>query len=722
MSSSRTMPFGAGLPPSLRIGLRIWLLAIKSARGAFFPFLDLALRASIALTLLRSALVKLADWDVALALATYEYPVAFMAPATAAALGAVIELVGGILLLTGAMTRSAALAVAALLCVSQFSYTAIDANIFAIALLAWLIVHGAGALSFDRLLRPGLTILPLPLLGKMQSVGDGLRQHGSGAVLLVLRWWLAVTLLVAAGMLNCGAANLVLPLATFMWVPPALAIAIAVALLIGLGTAATMLLLLLAGGGMQAMGLVAVTTAPTALLLGLLVLKGAGWLSLDTALAGWADRHLLFERRLAAAPDDWPHIVVIGGGFGGLACVAALKRLPVRITLIDRNNYHLFQPLLYQVASAALSPADIAMPIRSLFRDDGNVRVLLGEVDRIDRATRRVHFGRDSIAFDTLVVATGASHSYFGKDQWSEFAPGLKRIGDAIAVRSHVLRAFEAAEASDDADQVRRLMTFVVVGGGPTGVELAGAIAELSRLGLRGEYRAIDPAMARIILIQSAPRLLPAFAPELSDRTAAALGAMGVDVRLNARVTDIAADHVMVGDTRIATETVLWAAGVVASPAGAWLNAATDAAGRVVVNGDLSIADDPDIFVIGDTAASMACAGQPVPGLAPAAKQAGHYVAHVLRARLSGATAPAPFAYRHQGSLATIGRKAAVADFGRLRLHGAAAWWLWGLIHVGFLVGARNRATVMVNWAWNYFTQRLGIGLITAVPRHGADM
>lgn len=714
MPSPSIMPLGASLPGPFRIAARVWLLGFASLRAALFPFLDLIVRISIGQALLRSALVKLADWDVALTLATHEYPVGFMAPATAALVGLTIELVGGLLLIAGLMTRSAALAVAALCVVSQSAYVATDANLLIVAFMLWFAVHGAGGFSADRLIRPGLLSLPLPILARAIGAGEMLRRRHTATVLVLLRLWLAAALLVGAARIDAGVLALWLPLGSFAWLSGAAAIVAALALDLGLATALVALLLWLTAGGMQVMGMQPGLTGLAYLFLALVALRGAGRWSLDGAIAGWIDRHILFDRRVDAAHADWPHIVVVGGGFGGLACVAGLKRLPVRITLIDRNNYHLFQPLLYQVATAALSPADIATPIRSLFREDGNVRVLLGQVDAIDRAARQVRFGDEAVTFDYLVVATGAGHSYFGHDHWQAFAPGLKRIGDAIAVRSQVLGAFEAAEASTDADHVRRLLTFVIVGGGPTGVELAGAIAELARGGLHNEYRAIDPATARIVLVQSAPRLLPAFPPELSDHAARSLKALGVEVMLGARVTDIGRDRVMLGDAAIATETVLWAAGVVASPAAAWLRTEADTAGRTIVTDDMSIPGDPDIFVIGDTASSTAWGGALVPGLAPAAKQAGAHVARVIRARLSGAAPPPRFAYRHQGSLATIGRKAAVADFGRLKLHGATAWWLWGVIHVGFLVGGRNRVAVIVNWGWQYFTQQLGIRLITA--------
>ncbi|MEL6487384.1 MAG: NAD(P)/FAD-dependent oxidoreductase [Pseudomonadota bacterium] len=413
-------------------------------------------------------------------------------------------------------------------------------------------------------------------------------------------------------------------------------------------------------------------------------------------------------------------MVVVGAGFGGLASVARLKRLPVRITLIDKRNYHLFQPLLYQIATATLNPADIATPIRSLFRADGNVRVLKGEVTAIDAGAKILTLanGQD-IGFDKLVLATGATHSYFGKDEWGAFAPGLKTIEDGVAVRATILNAFEKAEASDDPERIKRLLTFVIVGAGPTGVELAGAIAELAKLNVEREFRTVDPASARVILVQSGPRILPAFPEELSVKAHAALEALGVEIRTGGRVTQIGETEVCIGsDDFIETETVLWAAGVAASPAAKWLGAKADRSGRVEVSEQMRVIGEDgepieNIFAIGDTAGSNAWDGKPVPGLAPAAKQAGAYVSNVVEAELLGAPCPGPFVYKHQGSLATIGRKAAVADFGAFKLSGAAAWWLWGLVHVGFLTGARNRVTVVINWGWNFFARHSGIRLIT---------
>ncbi|MFO1035745.1 MAG: NAD(P)/FAD-dependent oxidoreductase [Geminicoccaceae bacterium] len=411
---------------------------------------------------------------------------------------------------------------------------------------------------------------------------------------------------------------------------------------------------------------------------------------------------------------DLPRVVIVGAGFGGLAAAKALARSPVAITLVDRRNYHLFQPLLYQVATAALSPADIAWPIRSILRRQKNVEVQLGRVTGVDRNSREVlvEDGR-RIPFDYLVLATGARHSYFGHDEWEQFAPGLKKIDDATLIRQQVLMAFERAEVTDDVELRRRLLTFVIVGGGPTGVEMAGAIAELARHALAEDFRRIDPADARIILIESGRRLLAAFPPELSEITKTSLAKLGVEVRVGTLVTRCDAAGVTCGDHHIAAATVVWGAGVVASPAATWLGVTGDRAKRVPVGPDLTVDGDPDIFVIGDTALANGPDGKPVPGIAPAAKQMGDYVAAVINSRVSGRSPPAPFRYRHQGNLATIGRKSAVVDFGRIRLSGFGAWVLWALAHVYFLISWRNRFVVALNWIWSYITFQRGARLIT---------
>ena len=713
----RTQPNGRALPPVLRISLRVWLKLYAALIASVRPIFDLLVRLVIAQGLLASGLVKLMDWERALTLATQEYPVSFMSPPYAAALGLFIELGGAVLLALGLMTRGAAIAVGALMLVAQTGYLPTDTQVFTIALMGWYAVRGAGALSLDRATARGLKGSAVPLAAPLIAAGEWLSRHAAPWMLTALRLWLALALAVQAGWLAVGEPQPLLPLASLAALPPASAALYAGLMLAGLAMPLVALLAILAMQGAMLMGYGAGLPLLAMATLGLFIAYGSGRLAIDGLVARWLADHVLRDARPGMVPDDWPHVVIVGGGFGGLACALALRRLPVRITIIDRQNYHLFQPLLYQIATAALSPADVAIPIRQLFRADGNVRVLLGEVDRVDALARTIGFGGNALDYDYLVLATGATHSYFGRDDWAPFAPGLKRVEDAIAVRAALLGAFEKAESCGDPARARRLLTFVIIGAGPTGVELAGAIAELARFGLEHEYRSIDPADAKVILVHAADRILPAFPPELSAQASQSLARLGVEIRLDARVTGIEAERVLIGEDAIDSETVLWAAGVAASPAGRWLGAQTDPSGRVAVDPCLRVEGQPNVFVIGDAAASLGWAGKPVPGLAPAAKQAGKHVAWLIGQDLRGNPADTPFVYRHQGSLATIGRKSAVADFGWLRLHGAPAWWLWGAVHIGFLAGFRNRTAVIVNWLWSYVTQRAGIRLITMGER-----
>jgi len=411
-------------------------------------------------------------------------------------------------------------------------------------------------------------------------------------------------------------------------------------------------------------------------------------------------------------------IVIVGAGFGGLNAAHSLAGADADVLVIDRRNYHLFQPLLYQVATAGLSPAQIASPIRAILRQAANISVTLGKVCGIDKDRRVVVIEDREIAYDRLVLATGARHSYFGRDEWESVAPGLKKIDDATSIRRRILTAFENAESSDDAEARRRFLTFVVIGGGPTGVEMAGAIAELARVVLRHDFRRIDPTEARIVLIESGPRLLSAFPPKLSEAAQASLKKLGVDVRLGAPVTQCDLDGVAVGNQRLEAATVVWGAGVMASGAAHWLDTQKDRIGRVMVQPNLSVPGNPEIFVIGDTAHVQGPNGLPLPGLAPVAKQQGAYVGRVLRAQLAGNPAPPPFRYRSLGTMATIGRRAAVADLGWVKLSGTLAWLLWGLVHISFLIGFRNRVIVTLDWLWSYVTFQSGARLITGGGSH----
>jgi len=409
-----------------------------------------------------------------------------------------------------------------------------------------------------------------------------------------------------------------------------------------------------------------------------------------------------------------PRVVIVGAGFGGLAAAKALAKAPVDLTIIDRHNYHLFQPLLYQVATASLSPAEIAQPIRSILRGQENAHVLLDDVTGVDSARRVVHTaGGRGVPYDHLLIATGARHSYFGKDQWETVAPGIKTVDDATRVRAKILLAFERAEGEKDKARRDALLTFVIVGGGPTGVEMAGAIAELARRSIVADFRSITPHCSRIILVEAGPRLLPTFPESLSEEAKRALETMGVEVRLGVPVTDISADSVMIGAAPVPSKTVIWAAGVRASAAGEWLRADCDRAGRVIVGTDFSVPGHQDVFVIGDTAAFKGEDGKMIPGVAPAAKQAGAYVGRLIAAHVMGATLPDRFHYSDYGNLATIGHSKAVADFGWARLKGFVAWVMWSVAHVYFLIGFRNRFFVAVSWAWSYLTYQRGVRLIT---------
>ncbi|MBP1857355.1 NAD(P)/FAD-dependent oxidoreductase [Rhizobium herbae] len=408
------------------------------------------------------------------------------------------------------------------------------------------------------------------------------------------------------------------------------------------------------------------------------------------------------------------HVVVVGGGFGGLQLVKDLKGAPVKITLIDRRNHHLFQPLLYQVATTLLATSEIAWPIRRLFRDRPEVTTLLADVEGVDPGAKTLTLkGGERIGYNTLVLATGATHAYFGHDEWEPVAPGLKTLEDATTIRRRMLLAFEQAEMETDAEARDALLTFTIVGAGPTGVELAGIIAELAHVTLPQEFRNIDTRKTRVILVEAGPRVLASFAEELSVYAQSALEKLGVEVHIGERVTDCSAEGVMIGETFIGSRTIVWAAGVQASPAAEWLGVPADKAGRVVVEKDLSAPGLPDVFVVGDTASVFQEDGKPVPGIAPAAKQQGAYVAKVIKARLAQKPVPAHFRYRHQGSLATIGRRSAIIDFGRFKLTGALAWWIWGLAHIYFLIGTRSRFVVAWSWLWIYLSGQHTARLIT---------
>ena len=424
------------------------------------------------------------------------------------------------------------------------------------------------------------------------------------------------------------------------------------------------------------------------------------------------------EAKQISTPNA-PHIVILGAGFGGLSCARALRRAHAKVTLVDQRNFHLFQPLLYQVATAVLSLADIAMPIRQIVRRQGNTQVRLGRVEAIDRQARSIRLSQvdERISYDYLVVATGARHTYFGHDDWAQFAPVLKTAEDAIVIRHRVLTAFEKAEVTTDANERRRLLSFVVIGGGPTGVEMAGAIAELARVELAMPHRELHGQHARITLVEASPRLLSAFPPALVAKARRSLGHLGVEVLTDTPVELCDADGIVAAGKRIEARTLIWAAGVAASPAAKWLAAEADKGGRVCVEADLSLPGDKNIFVIGDTAHVLNPDGQTVPGIAPPAKQEGAYVGKLLLHRLSGRPPPDVFRYRNYGNLATIGRKSAIVDFGWMRLSGLPGWLTWGAAHIFFLIGFRSRVMVMLSWLWSYLTTEYGARLITGSRR-----
>jgi NADH dehydrogenase len=416
---------------------------------------------------------------------------------------------------------------------------------------------------------------------------------------------------------------------------------------------------------------------------------------------------------MVTAPTKPHHVVIVGAGFGGLETAFRLAGAPVKITLLDRRNHHLFQPLLYQVATASLATSEIAWPIRYLLRDRPEVTTLFATVNGIDAENRRVLLDDgDTLSYDTLVLATGARHAYFGHDEWEPFAPGLKTLEDATTLRRRILVAFERAERESDPRARAALLTFVIIGAGPTGVELAGTIAELAQHTLAPDFRNIDTHKARVVLIEAGPRVLAGFPDELSAYAQASLESIDVEVMLGKPVTECSADGVVFGGTRLEARTIIWAAGVRASPAAEWLAAPADRAGRLQVEPDLTVPGHPDIFAIGDTITIAAWNGQPVPGIAPAAKQQGRHVAQSIMARLAGGTT-APFRYKHAGSLAQIGKRLAVIDFGRIKLRGAIAWWIWGIAHIYFLIGIRHRLSVALSWLWIYVRDQRTARLIT---------
>ncbi len=706
------------------------------------PLVDLAFRFWLAQFFFRAGFLNTVDPEPTIWLFTFVVPIPGVAAETATQILTGIELLAPVFLATGFLTRLSALLLLPGGWILYTAYPAAEVHVFVLALLGVAIIYGPGAISLDCKFRPAQESSTRPLARLSRLLGRFLVGNVAPVYLLLLRISLALVFGVSGWLLvHNTAPEYLMGLPRFGFALPgttgmgdmvssssvsllASGLILPAAILLGVGLAvrvtaviltAHLVLFSLPGGG-------APHYLPACLLLAVVALDRRGIMSMDQLV-----RKSLFRAFPSLSPDaDWlvgaPHVVIIGGGFGGIAAALGLRHARANVTLIDRRNYHLFQPLLYQVATASLSPADIATPIRSLTRGIGNCRVVMGRVGDVNTETREVLIedGR-RVAYDHLVLATGAKHSYFGKDEWEAFAPGLKKIDDATAIRRDILLAFEKAENETDDAERARLMHFVIVGGGPTGVELAGAIAELARQGLNGEFTAIDPAQAQIILVQSAPRLLPAMPEKLSEKARVALELLGVDVRTGSRVDEIDARGVTVGGKRIEAGTVIWAAGVAASPAGRWVDGERDRAGRVIVDGELRVARHDNIYAIGDTASCDAGGTGPLPGLAAVAKQQGQYVAKQLRARIENRPLPGLFRYRDYGSMATIGREKAVADLRGLQLSGLPAWWLWCGVHVAFMADARNRLSVIIDWAWSYLTFSRRIRLITGNPAIESD-
>ncbi|CAM3002115.1 TPA: DoxX family membrane protein [Legionella pneumophila] len=685
-----------------------------------WPVIDLAFRIWIAQQLLVSAILLTNHWDTAVYLAKNEYPVPWLSPEWEALLGILAQFVGGISLLLGLFTRCGSAIIIGFAVMTQVYYQPIDLNLLWIALMLGYVLRGPGPLSLDNLFEHGFSRSPLPFAMLIVTFVDRTREFFSSLYLFSLRMWLMISLLLInqhIQLISSDALPLLMP-----WLPLNSAsivfnnVSLFMAIFLGLGLATRIVAIF---------GLIVVLLSFTPgvtgfylywmVVMAILFISGPGILSLDHLIFHALKKHYpQLSGKPAFSLDGLPRVVIIGAGFGGIACAKALRHMPVKITLIDRHNYHLFQPFLYQIATGSLSPADIAISIRSIFLEQFNAEILLGNVTGINKEERLVIADNFTIPYDYLVIATGATHSYFGKDSWAPYAPGLKTINDGTSVRSRIIKSFELAEIAESDEERKQFLNFVIVGAGPTGVELAGAIAELARFGIVKEFRHFDPASANIILVQAAPRILPTFSEQISQKAQRYLESMGVKVLVNSMVEQIDSDGVIINKERIYSKSVFWAAGVAASPASKWLQLEADPAGRVKVNDDLTVAGYSNIFVIGDTAASNAWNGKPVPGIAPAAKQGGAYVAKVISKRIyNNNSRYKPFKYIHYGSLATVGRKAAVAEFDRFKISGELAWWFWGGVHVFFLVGSRNRLSVILNWLWSYYTFRANNLLIT---------
>ena len=684
------------------------------------PLLDLIIRLTLAVQFFRTGMLKTIDPEPTVWLFTFVHPVPGLSPESAAWLLTIAELVAPILILFGLATRIAALILLGSTALLHLAFPAVADHLYVMLLLGGVIIAGPKRFSLDHKFLPALVSSALPMTGAMLRLGPAISRYLSPLYMAFLRLALAAVFGVAGwtaltGMDLTGFEYAKRYGVTFMD-PSANSVVVgflelffAGLLAAGLAGAGLFIIVLIIHFGFVAEshhGLLLLTLAYVAL-------AGSGSISIDQPISRQLKR--LFPSM--TPQQDWladaPRVVIVGGGFGGIAAALSLRHARARVTLVDRRNYHLFQPLLYQVATASLSPSDIATPIRALTRGLANCQVVMGRVTAVDKERGEVVTEDGTLPYDYLVLATGAKHSYFGKDEWEPYAPGLKKIDDATQVRRDILLAFERAETAKDHSERNHLMTFVIVGGGPTGVELAGAIAELARQGMAEEFDVIDPANSRVILVQASSRILPAMPERLSKKAQRALENLGVEVRIDSRVDEIDEAGVVVAGERIYARTVIWAARVAASPAGRWVDADRDPAGRVIVGKDLSVDGSQNVYAIGDTAHYQTGEGSSLPGLAAVAKQQGKFVAKLLRARIEGRPLPTEFRYRDYGSMATIGREQAVADLRGLQLSGTAAWWLWSIVHVAFMADVRNRLSVIIDWTWSYLTFSRRIRLIT---------
>ncbi|CEG58315.1 NAD(P)/FAD-dependent oxidoreductase [Legionella fallonii] len=687
-----------------------------------WPFLDFLFRFWIGNKVLIAGLLQAHNWTISVLLATSEYPVPWLSPKWEALLGIFAQCIGGGCLILGLFTRVGALAILILSVMTQIYYVKLDVNLLLITLMAGYILRGASSFSLDHLFEQGLSRSPLPFAMNIHNFFNATKKGSENLFLLGLRIWLMLSLILL-GAYDVKMSTSGMQLA-FVWLPlKSLHLLIGSGFLIlpfvfGIGIATRLFALLL-------LVLFFVTQSQVSelayapywmMIMAILFMSGSGFFSFDQMMFSTLKRRYpQLSGKPAFSLDNLPHVVILGGGFGGITCAKALSHTPVRVTIVDKNNYHLFQPLLYQVATGNLSSGDIAISIRSIFLNQFNAQVLLGTVSSIDKVNRKVITDQFELSYDYLVIATGATHSYFGKDGWAPYAPGLKTIEDAIDVRSRIMQTFERAEIAETDVERENLLNFVIVGGGPTGVELAGAIIELARYGMEKDFRHFDPSNSKVILVQAAPRLLPAFSEKSSAKVQQCLEQLGVVVYTNSTVEGIDEMGVIVKGQRICSKSVFWAAGVQASPAASWLDVPADGNGRVLVNKDFSVPNCPNIYAIGDTAAANLWQGKPIPGLAPAAKQGGKFIAKKITALVYNKSAPEEFHYTHLGSLATISRKASIVELNRFSFYGELAWWFWGVVHVSFLVGARNKFSVLSNWVWSFFTFRANNLLITSV-------